>query len=296
MEISIISQLIINSIIAGAIYALVALGFNLLYKTTKFFNLAHGAIITIGGYGTFAALKIFETNTYVAIAFGILAAGVVGFLCEKLVFKNMRKNNASSSVMLVASLGLLTLLQAILTVIFGASFQTLYSEITATKPLEVFGGFITHIQLSIIVLAITLLVLLATFLKYSKLGKAIQAISDDEETAKIIGINTDTVIAKVFIIASVIAGVSGIAVGFDSGIEPAMGMSLLLKGVVAAVIGGIGNVYGGVIGAFLLGLLENFGIWAISGQWKDLISFGILIVFLIFRPQGIFNKKATWST
>ena len=118
-------------------------------------------------------------------------------------------------------------------------------------------------------------------------GRAVRAVGDDEDVSKIVGINTDKVIGKVFLIGSAIAGLAGILIGFDTGIEPTMGMSLLLKGVIACIIGGIGNIYGGVLGAFFLGFVENFGIWHISGEWKDAIAFTVLILFLLFRPQGI---------
>ncbi|MCX6715691.1 MAG: branched-chain amino acid ABC transporter permease, partial [Candidatus Taylorbacteria bacterium] len=121
-------------------------------------------------------------------------------------------------------------------------------------------------------------------------GKAVKAVGDDEEVAKIVGINTPRIIGWVFGIGSAIAGLAGILVGFDTGIEPTMGLSLLLKGVIASIIGGIGNVYGGVLGAFLLGFIENFGIWKISGEWKDAIAFAVLILFLLFRPQGILRR------
>ncbi|PIR77056.1 MAG: branched-chain amino acid ABC transporter permease, partial [Candidatus Magasanikbacteria bacterium CG10_big_fil_rev_8_21_14_0_10_38_6] len=120
--------------------------------------------------------------------------------------------------------------------------------------------------------------------------KAVRAISEDEEMARIIGIDTNKIIGYVFFIGSAIAGFTGILVGFDVGIEPNMGLNLLLKGVIASIVGGIGNIYGGVLGAFLLGFVENLGIWKISGEWKDAISFALLIVFLIFRPRGIMNK------
>jgi branched-subunit amino acid ABC-type transport system permease component len=108
--------------------------------------------------------------------------------------------------------------------------------------------------------------------------------------ARIIGLNTDKINGYVFFIGSALAGFAGILVGFDTGIEPTMGLGLLLKGVIVSIIGGVGNIYGGVLGAFLLGFVENFGIWKISGEWKDAIAFALLIVFLIFRPQGIMNK------
>jgi len=123
----------------------------------------------------------------------------------------------------------------------------------------------------------------------TKFGKAVRAINDDEEVAKIVGINTNKIIGYVFFIGSAIAGLAGILVGFDTGIEPTMGLNLLIKCVIASIVGGVGNIYGGVLGAFLLGFVENFGIWKISGEWKDAIAFGLLILFLIFRPRGIMN-------
>jgi branched-chain amino acid transport system permease protein len=288
---SIIPQLVVNSIIAGSIYALVALGFNLIFGTTRFFNLAHGVVAAIGGYGTFAMIKVFSQNLYIAIVFGIIVAAFVGWLTEKIVYKPMRKTKSSSTVMLVASLGVFTALQAVIAIIFTSQFQTLSTNIGATKVYEVFGGIITQTQVVILITAILIMVGLGLMMKFTKLGKAIKAISDDEEVAKIVGINTNKVIAKVFIIGSAIAGVAGIAIGFDTGIEPTMGMNLLLKGVIAVIIGGVGNVYGGVAGAFLLGFVENFGIWKISGEWKDAIAFVVLLLFLIFRPEGMFKNK-----
>ena len=132
---------------------------------------------------------------------------------------------------------------------------------------------------------------LALLLKFTFFGKSVKAISDDEEVSRMVGINTKFVIGIVFFIGSAIAGLAGIMSGYDTGLEPTMGMSLLLKGVIASIIGGIGNVYGGVLGAFLLGFVENFGIWKISGEWKDAIAFGLLIIFLLFRARGIFGRK-----
>lgn len=288
---SIIPQLIVNSIIAGSIYSLVALGFNLIYGATKFFNINHGAICAIGGYAVFFLSKQLGLNVVLAIIIAILFAGLIGWLSDLLIFRPMRKKKASGLILLVASLGLFTAIQAVLAIIFTSQFQTLSSNIGKTKVYEVFGGVITEVQLIILVVALLIMVGLGLLMKFSKFGKAIKAVSDDEEVAKIVGINTKKIVMWVFFIGSAIAGAAGIAVGFDTGIEPTMGMNLLLKGVIASIIGGVGHVYGGVLGAFLLGFVENFGIWKISGEWKDAIAFGLLIIFLIFRPGGIINVK-----
>jgi branched-subunit amino acid ABC-type transport system permease component len=190
----------------------------------------------------------------------------------------------------VGSLGAFTAIQAIIAILFTSQFQTLSRNVGAGKTFNIFGGIITDVQLIILISGFVIMALIAILLKKTLFGKAIKAVSDDEEVAKIVGINTKKVIGWVFVIGSAIAGLAGILIGFDTGIEPTMGMSLLLKGVIASIIGGIGNVYGGVLGAFLLGFIENFGIWKISGEWKDAIAFAVLIIFLLWRPQGILRK------
>lgn len=286
----IIPQLISNSIIAGAIYALAALGFNLIYGATKFFNLAHGVMAVIGGYAVFYFAKTLGLNIYIAATLGIALAGLVGYGLDKFIYLPLRKRKASNMVLLVASLGAMTALQAVIAILFSSQFKTLSQNVGTQKLFAVLGGVITQIQLVILLSAVLVMVGLVLLLYKTQFGKAVRAISDDEEVARIVGINTNKIISYVFFIGSAIAGLAGILVGFDTGIEPTMGLSLLLKGIIASIVGGVGNIYGGVLGAFLLGFVENFGIWKISGEWKDAIAFALLIVFLIFRPHEIMNK------
>jgi len=294
----ILPQLILNSIIAGAIYTLIALGFNLIYGATKFFNLAHGVMAAIGGYAVFYFAKTLGWNLYFSVAIGIILAGLIGYFLEKLIYLPLRKRKASNMILLIASLGAFTALQAIIAILFTSQFQTL-SQNAGEQNIYTIGGpstwlrasaVITQTQLIILISGIVIMLGLALLFKFTIFGKAVKAISDDEEVARIIGINTNKIIGYVFFIGSAIAGLSGILIGFDTGIEPTMGMSLLLKAVIACIIGGVGNIYGGVLGAFLLGFVENFGIWKISGEWKDAIAFAILILFLLVRPQGILKK------
>ena len=286
----IIPQLILNSLIAGAIYALVALGFNLIYGTVKFFDLGYGALAAAGGYAVFWLYKSLGVNLGLSILLALALTALLGVVVNSLVYAPLRRRRASSLVTLVASLGVLTALQAIIAILFTSQFQTLTARAGTQKVFEVFGGVITSVQLVIMLTGLAVMLGLAALLGYTRFGRAVRAVADDEEVAKIVGINTNRVIAGVFAIGSALAGLAGILVGFDTGIEPTMGLSLLLKGVMAAIIGGIGNVYGGVLGALLLGAVENFGIWKVSGEWKDAIAFGLLIIFLLFRPQGILRR------
>ena len=287
---SILPQLVVNSIIAGSIYTLVALGFNLIYGATKFFNLAHGALAAVGGYTVFFFFKELGWNVYLAVALGVILAGFIGYLLDKFIYFPLRRRGASGMVLLVASLGAFTAIQAIIAILFTSQFQTLARNVGGQTIYEITNAVITQTQVIILVLGLVILAALAWVLKYTLFGKAVKAISDDEEVARIVGINTNKIIGWVFFIGSAIAGLAGIMVGFDTGIEPVMGMALLLKGVIGAIIGGVGSLIGGVLGSFLLGFVENFGIWKISGEWKDAIAFLLLIIFLLFRPKGIIQK------
>lgn len=288
----IVPQLVANSVIAGAIYALITLGFNLIYGTTKFFNLAHGAVAAAGAYAVFALIKTFSVpmNALVACAIGIAFAGVLGWTSDRAVYAPLRRRTASSMVLMVASLGVFTALQAGIAILFTSQFQTLETGAAGGRAYELFGAILTQTQAVIIACGFATVALLGFIAKYTTFGKAVEAIRDDEEVARMVGIDTETVIGKVFFIGSAIAGLAGILIGYDTGIEPTMGMNLLLKGTIAAIIGGVGSLYGGFLGSFVLGFAENFGIWKISGEWKDAIAFVVLIVFLLVRPQGIIRR------
>lgn len=286
----ILPQLVLNSVIAGAIYGMVALGFNLIYGATKFFNLTHGAVAVAGAYGFLFFGKILGFNLFLSAFMGVVIAAIIGYGLDKLIYLPLRKRKASNMALLIASLGAFTALQAVVAILFTSQFQTLWQNYSTQKIYEIYGGVITQTQLIILAAGILITTALVFILKYTLFGKMVRAVSDDEEAAKIVGINTDKIISRVFIIGSAIAGLTGILVGFDTGIEPTMGMSLLLNGVIASIIGGVGSIYGGFLGAFLLGFAENFGIWKISGEWKDAIAFALLIIFLLFRPQGIMKK------
>lgn len=283
-------QVALNALIAGALYSLAALGFNLLYSTTKFFDLGYGAYAAAGAYAVFFVHTTVGMPLLPALFFGICSAGALGFCVEKIVYKPLRRRRASNTVILIASLGVLTVIQAMLAMIFSSQFESLSRDIGAIQVFDILGGALTDVHVSIMVVAVVTLVALSILLHYTMFGKAIRAISDDEEVAQIVGINSERVVGIVYFLGACMAGVAGIAVGFDSSIQPTMGMAILLAGVVAAIVGGVGNVYGGVLGAFLLAVVENVGVWYLGGSWKAGIAFFILVLFLIVRPQGLLPK------
>lgn len=287
----IVPQLIANSIIAASLYALVAMSFNFVFGATRFFNLAHGVLATVGGYTAYYVGVILHVPLGIAVIGGAVVAGLLGYLFELFVFRKLRTKKASNLVLLVASIGIVTTVTAIIAIFFTSQFKTLSVFMGESTVLHIGTSVITPVQAGIVASALVVLFGFWLLLSKTSFGRAVRAVSDDEEVAKIVGINTNKIIGTVFVIGSAIAGLAGVFTGLDTGIQPTMGFSLLLKGVIAAIVGGIGSVYGGFVGALLLGFAENFGIWFISGEWKDAIAFAILILFLLFRPQGILGKK-----
>ena len=286
----IVPQLIANSLIAGSIYAILTLGFNLTYASAKFIDMGFGVMTAIGGYTVFYVSKTLGAPLWLGLIAGILLSGFVSFLAYTFIYKPLRARKSSGAVLLIASLGTLTAVQAVIAILFTSQFQTLSGLLHGNRVFELFGAAFTAVQLSIFCVGVLLFLLLAFLLKKTLFGKATVAIGDDEEVAKIVGIDTDRAMGRLFFLSGAIGGLAGILIWFDTGIEPIMGLPWLLAAVVAAIIGGIGNIYGGIAGAFLLAFAENFGIWKIAGEWKAAIAFGLLIIFLMWRPQGIFKR------
>ncbi len=284
------AQLLINGLIAGAIYALVASGFALIYSTCKFVHFAHGSSVAVAAYTLFFFFQKLDLNFWLAIILTIIFAGFFGWLMNKIIYQPLRKRKASNVILLIASVGLLILIESLLLLIFGADVKTI-GFIKIAKGLNFFGAIITPLQIVIIAVSLILLVALFLFMKKSRLGKAMRAVADNQEVAEIVGISTKKIYSWSFVIGSAIAGVAGILVGLEQNLEPMMGTNLMIKGFTGAIIGGITSVPGAVLGSFLLGLVENFGIWWLPSGYKDAIAFVILFIFLIFRPQGILGIK-----
>lgn len=286
----IVPQLIVNSIIAGSVYALMAIGFNLIFGATRFFNLAHGIFSVVGAYTVFIAGRWFGLPWYASVPLGIMIAGLSGIALNQILFLTLRRRRATNMVLLVASLGAFTALQALLAIAFSNQFQQLDLPFSAGPSLFYIGTAVfTQTQLFLFLSILGVWAVIFCILRYTRFGKAVRAVSDDGEVAQMVGIDTNRIIRDLFFLGGMIAGLAGIFVGYDSGISPTMGFSLILKGIIAAIIGGMGSLPGGVIGGLFLGFAENFGNWKIGGEWKDAIAFVVLLLFLWFRPKGIFR-------
>jgi branched-chain amino acid transport system permease protein len=280
-----ITQLIVNGLIAGAIYALVASGFSLIYSTCKFVHFAHGAVIAFSAYFLYFLFSMLGLNFGFSVVLAIIFASVFGYGMN-LIYKQFRKRKASNVILLIASFALLILVESLILILFGADVKTI-GYIKITKGLEVLGAIITPLQIVIVIASIILLFLLFFFMKKTKIGKAMRAVSDNKDVAEVVGISSEKIYSYSFIIGSAIAGIAAILVGLEQNLEPMMGTNLMIKGFTGAIIGGIGSVPGAILGSFLLGFVENFGIWFLPSGYKDAIAFIILFIFLLFKPKGI---------
>ena len=283
-------QLLINGLIAGAIYALVSSGFSLIYSTCKFVHFAHGSAIAFSAYMLFLLFSTFGINFWIGVILAICLTSLFGIAINSIVYKSLRKRKASGVILLIASFALLILVESLILIFFGADVKTIVF-ISVEKGIDFLGAVITPLQIYIIIISFVLLIGLFLLMKKTKIGKAMRAVADNRDVAEIVGISSEKVYNWSFAIGSAIAGIAGILVALEQNLEPTMGTGLIIKGFTAAIIGGIGSVPGAILGAFLLGLCENFGIWFLPSGYKDAIAFILLFIFLLFRPKGILGKK-----
>lgn len=287
---SIVFQLLMNGFIAGSIYALIALSYNLIYKATKFSNLAHGGMLMVGSYVALCLTKNQLTNIWIASLIGMISAGFGGFSLEKTIFLPLRRNGTSKIVLFIASLGALMMIQAIIAAFFSNQSWNLLPVETNPATYRILGGIINQTQVLTMLIDIVSILMLTMLFKLTQFGKIVKAISDDEDVAKAIGINTEKYLGSVFFVASAVAGLAGILISLDAGMGPTMGFGYLFKGIIAAIIGGVNNFIGPVIGAMFLGFVENIGIWKLQGEWKDSIAFLVLILYLLLRRVRTIKK------
>lgn len=286
-----IGQLVINGLIAGGIYALVGLGFTVIYGTVRFFHFAHGAIYAVGAYMAWLAVGRLGIPLIPSVLLACLVAGAFGVLIDFAVYRPLRARKSPNLVYLLASFGVFVFLNNALQFIFGADIKSLRSG-SVSEGRHFLGAVITDIQIVILVACLLLALTLIVFVKATRLGKAIRAVADDPVAASLVGIHSERIIRTSFFLGSVLAGAAGILVSLETNIEPTMGLNAVLKGIIAAVIGGMGSIPGALLGGLIIGLAENLGIYGISAGWKDAIAFTILVVFMLFRPGGIFGRES----
>ena len=286
-----IEQLLLNGIIAGSIYSLIAIGFSLIYQTTRFFHFAHAAVYTFGAYFAYLFYTQLGFNQVIAFPLACICVACISIICEIMVYKPMRKRKATDLTLLLASLGLYTLLQNIISLIWGDDTKTMRTG-EVVEGHEILGARITDIQIIIIISSILLIAVIALMLSQMKVGKTLRALANDPELARLSGINADRYILFAFAIGSFLAAVASIMISFDTDMTPTMGFNALMMAVVAVIVGGINSLPGAALGGLLIGLAQNLGVAFLPSKCQDTIVFVVLIIFLLFKPYGILGKKS----
>ncbi|WP_055482156.1 branched-chain amino acid ABC transporter permease [Sphaerimonospora mesophila] len=293
------TQLVWNGLFVGSFYALVALGYSMVYGIMKLLNFAHGDLYMLGAFTGFAVLGA-AGGVSVTMALPLLllvlvltmgTTGLAGVLLERVAYRRLR--GAPRLSLLITAVGASFALEYGMRAAAGADPRVYPVRLGGTS-LEVLGARVTLQQLALVGVAVVLMVGLNLLVTRSREGRAMRAVALDPRAAALMGIDVDAVIARTFFLGSALAGAAGVMAGAHYGkIDFMMGFLIGLKAFTAAVIGGIGNIPGTMLGGLLLGLLESFGTFWLGGEWRDVFAFGVLILFLTVRPTGLLGERVT---
>jgi len=284
---------LVTGISLGSIYAIIALGYTMVYGIAKMLNFAHGDIIMVGGYASFIMTSTMGLPPIVSIIASMLICTTLGLFIERFAYRPLRQ--AAPLAVLITAIGVSYLLQNLALLIFGASPKS-YTSLVSFPALKLFDGQLTITGETLVTIgaSVVIMVALTLFIKKTKAGHAMLAVSEDKGAAQLMGVNVNFTIALTFAIGSALAAIAGVLLcsAYPS-LTPYTGAMPGIKAFVAAVFGGIGSVPGAMIGGILLGVIENLSKAYISSQMADAIVFGVLILVLLFKPTGILGKKIT---
>lgn len=279
----------INGLSTGGMYALVAIGYTMVYGIGKMINFAHGEIIMVGAYLAYVGSSMMGLPVIVSILMSIVGCAILGAVIEKIAYKPLR--NSGSLAVLITAIGVSYLLQNLFLILFGSAAKTFPSYIPS-GTISFLGISISYVSLLSLVLTFVCAGSLLLFINKTRVGKAMRAVSEDKGAAELMGINVNHTISLAFIIGSGLGAIAGIIYGMSySLIDPYLGAMLGIKAFIAAVLGGIGEIRGAVVGGLIIGIAEAFTISYISSTFSDAVVFGILIFILLVKPAGLFGRN-----
>lgn len=290
MNFSLILSQLVNGLQTGSVYALVALGYSMVYGIILLLNFAHGDIIMIGAYTAFYAMTTFQLHPLFSVLLAVIVSTVLGVVIEKVAYTPLR--SAPRLSLLITAIGVSFLLENGAQLLFGADTKSMTPMVSGT--LTIGSTSISYAALITIVVSVIAMVLLSLLVSKTKLGKAMRAVSEDMGAAELMGISLNKTISFTFAVGSALAGIGSVLyLCAYPQVSPTMGSMLGLKAFVAAVLGGIGSIPGAMIGGFAIGLLETLVSAAGLSVWKDGVVFAILILVLLIKPTGILGRKIT---
>jgi branched-chain amino acid transport system permease protein len=282
-------QQLLNGLTTGSVYALIALGYTMIYGILGLINFAQGEIYMFGAFITVLLLATGQVNFFLAFAAGMAGAGILGVVLERVAFRPLRGTHPL--VPLISAIGASIFLQSMALLLFGPNDRPFPIQFTFSS-IQIAGVQVSTIQVAILAAALAFMGLLVVFVRYTRYGKAIVACALDRDTARLMGIKVDRMVTLTFLIGSALSGAAGIMMAiYYNATYPRMGLLPGLKAFSAAILGGVGNIPGAILGGLLLGVAESLGAAYVSSGYKDAIAFAILILVLLLRPQGILRGR-----
>ena len=279
-------QQLVNGLSLGSIYALIALGYTMVYGIIKLINFAHGDIYMLGAFTAFYATTVFHLNFFLALIVAMVLCGVLGVLIERIAYKPLR--HATRITALITAMGVSYILEYTTQYFAGSEVKTFPEDVLNNAVFQIGGIQISQQQIYIIAVTLILMLALTYIVGRTRMGRAMRAVSVDEKAAELMGISVDRTISFTFLLGSVLAGAAGVLVGvYYNSINPLMGMVPGLKAFIAAVFGGIGIIPGAMIGGFAIGIAETMVVAYGSSLYRDAIVYVILILILIIKPAGL---------
>jgi branched-chain amino acid transport system permease protein len=278
-------QILFNGLATGAIYALIATGFALIFNVLKFSNFSHGATMTAAAFVAYFAFSSGGHGLFSTLLVAALAGALIALFGEFVGFRRIIANNSPSTYYFVSSITLGTLYEGLVTIKAGSNFYN-FPRFFKNPTIRVGDLAISTSDVVMLVISIVVLILLGFVIQKTQLGRALRAVSFDRDTAQLMGINSTRIIQIAFIVSGLLAGIAGVFLGVKYTLYPTLG-NLVVKGFIASVIGGLGSLHGAVIGAFLLGILETTLLYVMGSGYSTIATFAIMLLFLLLRPQGI---------
>lgn len=281
-------QQLINGLMLGSTYALVAIGYSLIFGVLRLLHFAHGEVFMIGGFIGLESVLWLHAGPLEALALAAIGCALLGMIMELVAFRPIRRRSGGFLAAIVSSLGVSLILQEVMSNIFGTQ-QTPFPPQFAGR-LFTFGPlFVSSTQLFILATAAVLMLALHLFVTRTRYGMAMRATSEDLDIASILGIRVDHIILVTFAVASALGGIAGVLVGLSfNAVSPFMGVSMSIKGVAVMLIGGLGSIYGAMAGGMLLGIVEVLSVGYLASSYRDGFSFALMILVLLIRPRGLF--------
>jgi branched-chain amino acid transport system permease protein len=286
-------QQVVNGITLGSTYALIALGYTLIFGVLNIVNMAHGEIFMFGAFAGLVLATKFNLNIFLAMAGAMLTGATLGYLMEKIALRPLRRRYSSHLAPLISTIGVAIFLESLALRLFGPQAQS-FSPVFSGQILD-FGYFkISLVQIMILAISFGLMLMLRFWLDRTRIGKSIRTTAESIETAGLLGINTSKIIVLTVMLASGLGAVAGVLVGLAfNAVEPTMGVTMGFKGLAVLILGGLGNITGAMVGGLILGVAEVFTVAYGASSYRDAVAFGLIIFLLFLRPQGLFGSQGT---